>query len=78
MATFALTGAQLAEDQARCREANDRLKRVAEKVQMEVGVPFLCECPDPACTEIVPLDLSEYESFRASPFFSSPRRAMPS
>jgi hypothetical protein len=36
MATFQSTE-QLAEHQARCREANERLKRMAEKVHMEVG-----------------------------------------
>jgi hypothetical protein len=78
MATFELTDAQMAENQARFREANERLKRVAEKVKMEVGVPFLCECPDPACTQIVPLDLAEYESIRSSPvrFFTAPGHAV--
>jgi hypothetical protein len=28
-------------------------------------VPFICECADPACTELVRLSLAEYEAVRA-------------
>jgi hypothetical protein len=30
-------------------------------------VPFLCECPDPNCREIVLLSVVDYESVRAHP-----------
>jgi hypothetical protein len=79
MATFEVTDARMAENQARFRESNDRLEAIAERARMEVGVPFLCECPDPNCTEIVQLDLTEYEAIRSSPvrFFTTPDHATP-
>ena len=30
-------------------------------------VPFLCECADDGCTELLPLDLDEYDRVRAEP-----------
>ncbi|MDX6476852.1 MAG: hypothetical protein QOH95_2363 [Gaiellaceae bacterium] len=37
-------------------------------------VPFICECADRACTEIVRLSLEEYEELRRHPrrFFNAP------
>ena len=30
-------------------------------------VPFICECADPTCSEIVPLEIDQYEEIRANP-----------
>ena len=42
-------------------------------------MPFICECPDPSCTEIVRLDLEAYEDVRQHPrrFFSVTGHAAP-
>jgi hypothetical protein len=41
---------------------------------MNGGRPFICECSDPSCVEILRLRLSEYEAVRATPtrFISAP------
>jgi hypothetical protein len=79
MTTFELTDARMAENQARFREANEQIEVAAERFEIEVTVPFLCECPDLECTAIVSLDLTEYEAMRSSPvrFFTTPEHATP-
>lgn len=48
------------------REANDRIaERRAELTSVDGPTPFLCECEDPRCTEIVRLTLGEYERVRS-------------
>lgn len=49
------------------REANERIREAAEQHAMAHGIPFLCECPKPECTEIVQLSMTEYEAIRAQP-----------
>ena len=50
------------------REANESLERGAREL---VGaddasvVPFVCECPQPDCIQVVLLTLAEYEEVRA-------------
>jgi hypothetical protein len=56
----------LAENQRRFRLANERIDRA----RIELGfdgdaVPFLCECPDMACTEVMALSPDEYAQVRA-------------
>ena len=51
------------------REANERLERSAvEVIGVADGdlVPFLCECPQMECTEVVLLSLKEYERVRSA------------
>lgn len=49
------------------REANERL---GEK-RLELGAggptPFLCECSDRSCTQVIRLTLPEYEHTRSNP-----------
>lgn len=33
----------------------------------ERRVPFICECPDPACTDVLIIDLGDYEAVRRHP-----------
>ena len=40
--------------------ANERIRRSAELVDFEEAVPFLCECSQSTCTEIVRLSLETY------------------
>lgn len=56
-------------DQARFRYSNERLRRTAAHVRFEPTdrVPFLCECTDRDCFEVVMLSLEEYDRLRTHP-----------
>src|SRR5215210_7556478 len=59
-------------NEQRFREANEDLERRARKIDAESPlptplVPFLCECPDRLCREVVLLTLDEYEEVRSVP-----------
>ena len=61
-------GAESAEEiSAIFREANERIRGAAEEHAMAQGIPFLCECPEPECTEIIQLSMGEYEAVRSQP-----------
>jgi hypothetical protein len=79
MASTALTQARMAETQARFREANERIEATAYNTQLLGPVPFICECANTDCTEIVRLELDEYEAARQDPrrFFVVPGHAGP-
>jgi hypothetical protein len=56
------------------REANERIEATADQMNLAGPVPFICECSDPTCMEIVRLNLDEYEDVRQHPrrFFTVP------
>jgi hypothetical protein len=57
----------VAENQRRFRLANDEIDRARIELRFEGGaVPFLCECPDRSCTEVLPLSPDEYARARAA------------
>ena len=62
-------GRELATTESAFRTANDRMRRLAESHRFETnqGVPFLCECADSGCREIVMLSIEDYERLRAQP-----------
>ena len=72
--TLDLTRKRIGENQSRFRDENERIEATAERLAIPGHVPFICECPDPACTEIVRLTLDEYEDVRSEPrrFFAMP------
>ena len=48
------------------REANERIRAKADEYDAPLErIPFLCECPDTSCTEIVRLTTEEYAAVRA-------------
>ena len=49
------------------REANERLGEKRVELDAEGRTPFLCECSDPRCTDLVRLTLAEYERVRSNP-----------
>ena len=51
----------------RFRAANEQIAEKAKVLSFPTKVPFLCECADDACTELLPLDLDEYDRVRAEP-----------
>jgi hypothetical protein len=58
---------RIAKNDATFRGANERISGVVRTYGVHTTVPFICECADPACSEIVPLELDQYEEIRATP-----------
>ncbi len=57
------------------REANEQIRARANEYNAPIErIPFLCECPVPACTEVLRLTLAEYADVRSNPahFFTAP------
>ena len=74
METEGLTQRRIGENQSRFREANESIEATAERVGFIGQIPFLCECADEGCAEILRLDLAAYEKVRQNPrrFFNAP------
>ena len=49
------------------RRANERLGEKRVELDAEGLAPFLCECSEPRCTELIRLTLGEYEHVRSQP-----------
>jgi hypothetical protein len=59
---------QAAKNEATFREANERLEeKAAEFGFEEERTPYLCECEDERCTNVMGLTRAEYEGVRANP-----------
>lgn len=65
---------RVARNDAIFREANEGIRKAAQEYSLEGKVPFICECAEPTCQEIVRLGLAEYEAIRAVPthFLNAP------
>jgi hypothetical protein len=60
--------ARKAQNEAIFRDANEEIEQAREELSIVRGkTPFLCECGDAACREVIRLDLEEYEAVRAHP-----------
>jgi hypothetical protein len=49
------------------RDANEAIAEVAEDGRSDGPVPFICECAEPTCKELVLLTLDEYRQVRSDP-----------
>jgi hypothetical protein len=49
------------------RQANERIRQAAEEQDLDIPVPFICECPNPRCSQIILIPLDEYRAIRADP-----------
>jgi hypothetical protein len=61
---------RVAENQVIFRRANEEIEEIAEELDESLTVrliPFLCECADRRCTQIIRLSPREYEDVRARP-----------
>jgi hypothetical protein len=69
-----LTLERIGKNQSTFRAANENIDEVAEQTGLERGIPFLCECADPECVEIVRLSVAEYAAIRRNPrwFLNAP------
>lgn len=57
-----------AENEAAFREANEGLEQKAAELGLEgERTPYICECENETCTEIIRLSRQEYEAVRANP-----------
>jgi hypothetical protein len=65
-----VTPERIAENDATFRVANEGISETAEEYEIDEGLlPFICECADPACTDVTQLTRSEYEEIRANPAY---------
>ena len=60
---------KVARNNAVFRAANEEIAAAAEEHGLDDGrpIPFICECSDPRCTEIILLTLTEYGRVRSNP-----------
>jgi hypothetical protein len=60
---------KIARNNALFRSANDEIDTAAEDHGLDDGrpVPFICECSDSRCMQIISLTLTEYRRVRANP-----------
>jgi hypothetical protein len=65
---------RIAQNDATFRNANERIGAAAGAYDVKTPIPFICECADPTCMEIVRLELDQYEEIRANSrrFFNIP------
>jgi hypothetical protein len=56
---------RIARNQATFRAANERTGAAVGVYDIASPVPFICECADPSCTEVVRLELDQYEEIRS-------------
>jgi hypothetical protein len=59
--------ARAAQNEVFFREANEKLGEKRVELGADGRTPFLCECSDPRCTELIHLTLEEYEYVRTHP-----------
>ena len=58
---------RVAHNQDVFRRANEGIEDAAWRIGPDAArVPFICECPDPSCTEVASLTLMQYETVRSS------------
>jgi hypothetical protein len=57
---------RIALNNATFRSANERIGAAAGVYDVDMPVPFVCECANRGCSELVRLDLDEYEEIRAN------------
>jgi hypothetical protein len=63
------TAERIAHNNAAFRAANVRIAQTAETYGLDQGepMPFICECSDRSCVEIIGLTLREYGYVRGNP-----------
>ena len=61
----AARAARVAENESIFRRANEKLEERFRELEAEGLTPFLCECGDATCTQVIRLTLAEYEGVRS-------------
>ena len=60
------TAERIAQNDHTFREANEQIRESAERYAFGAPVPFICECADPTCTEIIRVELDAYADVRTN------------
>lgn len=58
---------EIGQAQVVCRAENEAIQASADKLTLLGPIPFVCECPERNCSEIVRLSFDEYEAIRQFP-----------
>jgi hypothetical protein len=70
-----ITQARIAQNQSRFREANEQIEDAADRHGLlDATIPFLCECADASCHQIIRVSFNDYEKVRSDPrtFINAP------
>jgi hypothetical protein len=65
--TAGYTAERIARNDAIFREANEGIRDAAQEYDLEGRIPFVCECADPNCRELLRLTLDDYRQIRSDP-----------
>ncbi|HET7129203.1 MAG TPA: hypothetical protein VFJ93_09040 [Gaiellaceae bacterium] len=65
--TAGLSAERIGRNDAIFRQANERISEFAEAQRAEESTPFICECADPTCQDVVFIPLAEYAAIREGP-----------
>jgi hypothetical protein len=65
--TAGFSAERIGRNDAIFRKANEAIADLAEDTESEETVPFICECADPGCHEIIRMSLDEYSEIRSDP-----------
>lgn len=66
--TAGLSAERIGRNDAIFRHANEGIREAVEADETVEGrVPFICECADPTCRELVHLSMEEYGAIREDP-----------
>lgn len=65
---------RVARNDAIFRQANEGIREAAQEYAASDAIPFVCECAEPECRELVRLQIAEYLAIRAKPrwFLNAP------
>jgi hypothetical protein len=58
---------RIGQAQVSCRAENEAIQASADRLALLGPIPFVCECPNQTCAEIVRLSFDEYETVRQYP-----------
>lgn len=62
-----VTQERVARNDAIFREANEGIQEAASKYEVLDQIPFICECADGNCRELIVLSMDEYDEIRGNP-----------
>ena len=62
--TAGLSAERIGRNDSIFRHANEEIGLVAEAAQVGESTPFICECADPECRDVVLMTLAEYDEIR--------------
>lgn len=62
-----LSAERIAKNDATFRAANEKIAASAQEYDLTGRVPFICECAEESCTNVVLVDLDEYRGIRSHP-----------